>query len=62
MPSAPRASFVGGGREVPEVGMGDCFLSKDADSGSLDVLVLKDRDSHARALRARRCAIAQRRD
>eukprot|EP00969_Alexandrium_andersonii_P061322 2703364-Alexandrium_andersonii.AAC.1 len=47
MPNAPRASIVGGRRDVPEVAMGYCFVSKGADSESLTVLVLKDRDSRA---------------
>eukprot|EP00969_Alexandrium_andersonii_P348467 15408419-Alexandrium_andersonii.AAC.1 len=38
MPRAPRASIVGGRREVPEVGMDYWSLSKDADSESLAVL------------------------
>eukprot|EP00969_Alexandrium_andersonii_P347122 15346976-Alexandrium_andersonii.AAC.1 len=55
MPSAPRAGLVGGRREVSEVAMDSCFLSKDAGSESLAVLVLKGRDSRAMLARPVLC-------
>ena len=47
--SNPPHSGVAWGRQhaVPEIGMDYCFLTKDAGSATLTVLVMKDRDSRA---------------
>eukprot|EP00969_Alexandrium_andersonii_P319258 14103335-Alexandrium_andersonii.AAC.1 len=47
MSNVPRASALPGEHAVPEVGMGDCFLTQDGSDTSLTVLVIKGRDSRA---------------
>eukprot|EP00969_Alexandrium_andersonii_P067986 2998935-Alexandrium_andersonii.AAC.1 len=47
MSNLPRSSASAGTRDVPEVAMGYCFLTKDTSETTLTVLVIKVRDSRA---------------
>eukprot|EP00969_Alexandrium_andersonii_P283077 12513753-Alexandrium_andersonii.AAC.1 len=47
MPNLPRLSAPTGARDVPEVAMDYCFLTKDTSDTTLTVLVIKDRNSRA---------------
>eukprot|EP00969_Alexandrium_andersonii_P080767 3560466-Alexandrium_andersonii.AAC.1 len=47
MSNLPRSSAPAGAREVPEVAMDYCFLTKDTSDATLIALVIKDRDSRA---------------